>query len=86
MHSTDHETGEVTLMQHRFNSIEIDMETGETDSNISTIPTIPKKTFIIPKELYQRRCNKKKKLRCMDPLENYTLFKKEEVISLHEVN
>lgn len=88
MHSTDNETGEVTLTEQYIKPIEIDMETGEMDSNISTaMPMMRKTTFVIPKELlYQRRRNKKKKLRCIDSVDNYTLFKKEEVINLHEVN
>lgn len=85
--STDHETGEVTLTKRNVQMIEIDMETGEMDSNISTaIPMTRRTTFVVPKELYQtRRRNKKKKLRCIDSVDNYTLFKKEEVINLHEV-
>lgn len=87
MHSTDHETGEVTLTKQYMKMIDIDMETGEMDSNISsTMPMMRKTTFIVPKELYQTRRNKKKKLRCIDSVDNYTLFKKEEVINLHEVN
>lgn len=86
--STDHETGEVTLIERNVEMIEIDMETGEMDSNISTsMPVMRRTTFVVPKELYQtRRRNKKKKLRCIDSVDNYTLFKKEEVINLHEVN
>lgn len=86
--STDHETGEVTLTKRNVQMIEIDMETGEMDSNMSTaIPMMRRTTFVVPKELYQtQRRNKKKKLRCIDSVDNYTLFKKEEVINLHEVN
>lgn len=88
MQSTDHETGEVTLTKQFVQPFEIDMETGEMDSNIpiSTVPLMRKTTFVVPKELYQTRRNKKKKLRCIDTVDNYTLFKKEEVINLHEVN
>lgn len=87
MHSTDHETGEVTMTKQYIKMIDIDMETGEMDSNISTtMPMMRKTTFVVPKELYQTRRNKKKKLRCIDSVDNYTLFKKEEVINLHEVN
>lgn len=84
MHSTDHETGEVTLARE-FQPIEIDMETGESDSNIGTIPTMRKRTFVIPKRLIQTPKSHKRKLQCMDTLNHYTLFKKEEVINLQEV-
>lgn len=85
MHSTDHETGEVTLAQ-QCQSTEIDMETGESDTNIATIPTVRKRTFVIPKKLIQTPKSQKRKLRCMDNIDNYTLFKKEEVINLQEVS
>lgn len=85
MHSTDHETGEVTSARQFQQPTEIDMETGESDSNIGTIPTMRKRSFVIPKKLFRTQKNSKRKLRCMDSLDNYTLFKKEEVMNLQEV-
>lgn len=85
MHSTDHETGEVTLTK-QCQPTEIDMETGESDSNIGTAPTLRKRTFVIPKKLIHTPKSQKRKLRCMNNIDNYTLFKKEEVINLQEVN
>lgn len=85
MHLTDNETGEVTNKLMPMDSCYvIDMETGEVDSNIKAIP-MRKTTFIIPKELIQAPKNDKEKLCCMDSHVNYTLTKKEEVISLQEV-
>lgn len=85
MHSTDHETGEITLASQCYHPTKIDMETGESDSNIGTIPTMRKCAFVIPKQLIQMPRSQKRKVRCMDSLDNYTLFKKEEVINLQEV-
>lgn len=86
MDATDNETGEVKWAG-QFEPMEahdIDMETGECDSNISTSP-IRKTTFVIPKELIQPPKHEATKLCCMDAHENYTLFKKEQVIGLQEV-
>lgn len=87
MQSTDSETGEVTTLMCPFEPMEIfdiDMETGEFDINVSTLP-IRRTTFIIPKELIQQHRSERTKLCCMDTHDNYTLSKKEEVISLQEV-
>lgn len=87
MQSTDNETGEVTLISpfEPMDIYDIDMETGEFDITLSTLP-IRKTTFVIPKELIQQRRTERNKLCCMDTHDNYTLSKKEEVISLQEVS
>lgn len=84
MNATDNETGEVKWARQFEPSVayNIDMETGEPDSNISTLP-MRKALFSIPKELIQPP--KESKVCCMDAHENYTLFKKEQVIGLQEV-
>lgn len=84
MDATDNETGEVKWARQYENldAYDIDMETGEMDSNRST-HSIRKAPFVIPKELIQPP--KESKLCCMDAHENYTLFKKEQVIGLQEV-
>lgn len=86
MQSTDNETGEVTLTSpfEPMDIYDFDMETGEFDITLSTLP-IRKTTFVIPKELIQQRRTGRNKLCCMDTHDNYTLSKKEEVISLQEV-
>lgn len=86
MDSTDNETGEIRWARHfePLDACDIDMETGEFDSNISTLP-IRKTPFVIPKELIQPPKHDATKLCCMDAHENYTLFKKEQVIGLQEV-
>lgn len=86
MDTTDNETGEVKWSQ-QFQSLDaydIDMETGECDLNLSSRP-IRKTPFVIPKELIQPPKHEATKLCCMDEHENYTLFKKEQVIGLQEV-
>ncbi|XP_031630966.1 uncharacterized protein LOC116345622 isoform X2 [Contarinia nasturtii] len=85
MDTTDNETGEVkwTRPFQAMDTYDIDLETGECDSNHSTRP-IRKTTFVIPKELIQPPKHKGTKLHCMDAHENYTLFKKEQVIGLQE--
>lgn len=86
MDATDNETGEMKWTRHfePLNVYDIDMETGEFDSNISTLP-MRKTPFVIPKELIQPPKHEATKLCCMDAHENYTLFKKEQVIGLQEV-
>lgn len=86
MDATDNETGEMKWTRHfePLNVYDIDMETGEFDTNISTLP-MRKTPFVIPKELIQPPKHEATKLCCMDAHENYTLFKKEQVIGLHEV-
>lgn len=86
METTDHETGEVKWLRHcePVEACDIDMETGESDSNISSHP-IRKTPFVIPRELIQRPKHEETTLCCMDAHENYTLFKKEQVIGLQEV-
>lgn len=86
MHSTDHETGEMVLAIRptQMNSHDIDMETGEFDANITTLP-MRKTRFVIPKELIQPQKDRRSKRCCIDSNENYTLFKKEEVMTLQEV-
>lgn len=82
MQSTDNETGEVTLIGsfEPMDIYDIDMETGE----LSTLP-VRRTTFVIPKGLIQHRKTERAKLCCLDTHDNYTLSKKEEVISLQEV-
>lgn len=88
MHCTDNETGEVTFTNvmsfEAMDIYDIDMETGEFDINAAALP-IRRTTFVIPKELIQQRKSERTKLCCMDTNDNYTLSKKEEVISLQEV-
>lgn len=88
MHSTDSETGEVLLATQFLSSIDdeydIDMETGEFESNISSFP-LRKTKFSIPKELIQPPIDRRAKRCCIDSESTYTLFKKEEVIGLQEV-
>lgn len=86
MYSTDNETGESLLPTEQFAQIDeydIDMETGEPDSNVLIFP-MRKTRFVIPKKFIQipedhSRC-------CIDPNDTYTLFKKEVVIGLQEVS
>lgn len=86
MHTTDNETGESLLSTEQFLQIDeydIDMETGEPDSNVLIFP-MRKTKFVIPKKFIQmpddnRRC-------CLDPNDTYTLSKKEVVIGLQEVS
>lgn len=83
---TDYETGEVLLPNSFLDNMdcEYDMETGESDLNIST-HRMRKTKFVIPKELIQPQKEQKTKCCCIDPNDNFTLFKKEEVIGLQEV-
>lgn len=86
MDTTDNETGEVKWPRQiePLDGYDFDMETGESDSNVSTLP-IRKAPFVIPRELIQTPKSEEAKLCCMDAHENYTLFKKEQVIGLQEV-
>lgn len=61
-----------------------DLETGEPDSNASTL-LLRKTRFSIPKELLKPPADDAKKSCCIDRNETFTLFKKEEVINLQEV-
>lgn len=86
MHTTDNETGELLLPTEKIPQIDeydIDMETGEPDSNVLIFP-MRKTKFVIPRKFIQMpgdhsRC-------CIDPNDTYTIFKKEVVIGLQEVN
>lgn len=86
MDATDCETGEILLTNHfeDLNEYQYDMETGECDANITT-QRIRKTKFVIPKELIQPQKDPKAKCCCIDPNDNFTLSKKEEVIGLQEV-
>lgn len=84
MDFTDCETGEflpgTSFLEFEMN--EFDMETGEPDKNITTL-RLRKTKFTIPKELIKPA---ERKSKCgIDPNDNFTLFKKEEVIGLQEV-
>lgn len=89
MANTDSETGEYVCqsyqsqpqMSERREYPDYDMETGEPGHN-TVIVTKNKPKFSIPKRLIQAPEEKKC---CIDPNDNFTLCRKEEVISLQEV-
>lgn len=82
MDSTDHETGEVLSTPQ---SPTIDMETGELGANVRSYVAQPKAKFSVPKQLIQAKKQPPTTGCCIDGHLNYTLFKKEEVITLQEV-
>lgn len=85
MDSTDHETGEA-LLPAQSSTPNIDMETGELGSNVrSHVAAMRKTKFTVPKELIQPKKEPPSTGCCIDAHSNYTLFKKEEVITLQEV-
>lgn len=85
MSGTDSETGEfITYSSYPTHEVsEFDMETGEPDTNICTKIKLRKTRFNVPKQLltedHEPKC-------CIDENENYTLSKKEQVITLQEVS
>lgn len=90
MAATDSETGEYvsfdTYIAPESDCTEYDLETGEPDCG-KIIVTKHRPKFIIPKQLIQPQddpTDKCKKCR-IDPNDNFTLSKKEEVINLQEV-
>lgn len=85
MDSTDHETGEMLLTVPSPSVPGIDMETGELGSIARSYVT-PKAKFAVPKELIQPKKEPSDTGCCIDAHSNYTLFKKEEVITLQEVH
>lgn len=88
MNLTDNETGEPMNMPRKFlrsiptDTYDIDMETGEADTNKHTL-FMKKTTFVVPKKLIQPQ--EEMPTCCIDKLDNYTLFKKEQVMSLKQV-
>lgn len=85
MHTTDNETGESLLPTEQFpqmDEYDIDMETGEPDSNVLIFP-MRKIKFVIPKKFIQMPEDHSRY--CIDPNDTYTLCKKEVVIGLQEV-
>lgn len=89
MAATDCETGEYVSFDTYIApepDTEYDMETGEPECG-TVIVTKHRPKFIIPKKLIQPQddpTDKSKKC-CIDPNDNFTLSKKEEVINLQEV-
>lgn len=86
MHTTDNETGESMLpieQLPQMDEYDIDMETGEPDSNVFIFP-MRKTKFVIPREFIQMPADHSRC--CIDPNDTYTLFKKEVVIGLQEVS
>lgn len=83
---TDIETGEFVSLTY-YPKVEIndfDMETGEPDVG-KTMKSTRKSKFAIPKEFIKSKDEPRSKCG-IDPIDNYTLFKKEEVINLQEVS
>lgn len=84
MATTDCETGE--YVSHTYMPepkwTEFDLETGEPDSGKTPAPKRRPK-FVIPKELIQQK--EKENKCCIDPIDNYSLFKKEQIMGLQEV-
>lgn len=85
MLSTDFETGELECMQipGDLQKPEYDMETGECEMDNRLI-IVSKPKFAIPRKLISRQ-NSKSKCCDYDPDQNFTLSKKEDVITLQEV-
>lgn len=84
MSGTDSETGEfITYSSYpTFEKADFDMETGEPDTNTTKIK-LRKIRFNVPKQLLAEEEEPKC---CIDQNENYTLAKKEKVITLQEVS
>lgn len=89
MEHTDNETGELLPnVQYSVDELNaFDLETGETDTNTTTLSLRKTHRFTIPKELIKPSADENsKKCCCIDPNETFTLSKKEEVINLQEVS
>lgn len=87
MSGTDSETGEFVAFTNYPSDVPapavFDLETGEPDTSDVTTIKLRKTRFNVPKNLLAQEPALKC---CIDPNENFTLSKKEQVMNLQEVN
>lgn len=85
MSGTDSETGEFVSYTNYPTDVPavFDLETGEPDTSDVTTIKLRKTRFNVPKNLLTREPAHKC---CIDPNENFTLSKKEQVMNLQEVS